>query len=137
MPVSPARANWTCVMKLITHMHAHTHTRSMMQARSGAAVRSRAAEFITAIYYPRPYQGKVISRRLCDASAAPPLWSIMRPVTEMEQRPMIDVGAGVGPSLLHLLSGASDHIHKMAAQHQHGAQVARRETSHSLVENTV
>lgn len=105
----------------------HTHTRSMMQARSGAAVRSRAAEFITAIYYPRPYQGKVISRRLCDASAAPPLWSIMRPVTEMEQRPMIDVGAGVGPSLLHLLSGASDHIHKMAAQHQHGAQVARRE----------
>lgn len=52
-----------------THYHTHTHT--------AAVVRSRAAEFITAIYYPLLYQRNVIPRCVSDACAALPLWSII------------------------------------------------------------
>lgn len=48
------QADWTGVMKLITHLHAHTHT------HTAAAIRSRAAGFITAVYFLLLYEGNVI-----------------------------------------------------------------------------
>lgn len=55
VPGTLGRANWTCVMKLITHVHAHTLTHTHT-----AVIRSRAAEFITPIYYVLLYQRNAI-----------------------------------------------------------------------------
>lgn len=40
----------------------------------------------------------------------------------MEQRVLMDVGAGARLSLLHLLSETLFPPHKMAAEHQHGSE---------------
>lgn len=42
-------------------------------------------------------------------------------VTEMEQRVLIDVGAGPGCHYQRLSGGARETLHKMAAEPQHGS----------------
>lgn len=92
VPGTLGQANWTCVMKLITHMHAHTsHTHTHRCCRQ-----VRGSRIYNSYLLPSPLSKK------CDSSAC--FWCMHRTaimvhyweVTEMEQRVLIDVGAGAG-----------------------------------------
>ena len=96
-----------------THTHTHTHT--------AAVVRSRAAEFITAIYYLLLYQRNVIPRRVSDACIHTAIMVHYWEVTEMEKRVLMDVGAGPAVITPSIEWSAQDTSHKMAAEHQHGS----------------
>ena len=91
VPGTLGQANWTCVMKLITHMHAHTHTHTRRCCRQVQGSRIYNSHLL-----PSPLSKK------CDSSVC--FWCMCRTaimvhyweVTETEQRVLMDVGAGPG-----------------------------------------
>ncbi len=122
VPGTLGQANWTCVMKLITHMHAHMNTHT--HTHTTAVVGSRAAEFISAIYYLLLYQRNVIPRRVCDACATLPLWAIIGRWQRWSRGCwwMSVVGR---LSLLHLLSGVCETLPTKWPRSTNMAPIAR------------
>lgn len=113
VPGTLGQANWTCVMKLITHMHAHTH--------AAAVVRSSTAEFITAIYYHLLYQRNVICLCVSDACVTLSLWSIIGRWQRWSGGCWWILVLGPAVITPSFEWSVRDTSYKMAAVHQHGS----------------